>query len=593
MRMARPNLASLLSAAAHALDRLAPASVGRASEARQSRLLLGMVLLIGTSIPAAGFLVPEDQVGLRALSFGTFLVIPLALFVLRRTGSVFWTGQIYAASSLTIVLLAIGYRGFDSSAIAFLMLPTIVMTVVTTPRSGSLWGVATVVLAGTLAYLQVSGILPHGAPADAAEIVAPIVVGGFYTMYVVAFSESSARRAIAKVVALNDDLTQARDDARNVANARIQFLATMSHELRTPLNGVVGVVQLVRDVPMATELRDHMGTLEASARALLAIVNDILDLTKIESGCLHIARRPTHLPEILEGAVRLARLQLGNKPVSLAWRIHDGVARDVETDPIRLGQILVNLLSNAVKFTERGTIEIEVTTQSERLRIDVRDTGAGIPAESIGRIFEPFRQADESHERRYGGTGLGLPISRRVAQMLGGDLVCTSVVGEGSTFTATLGYTPCVAMKAPEARPQRSTDFSSLRVLIVDDHPINRKIAEAMLRKLGVTTDVAVDGLDAVQKWSADPHFDLVLMDWEMPELNGGDATARIRRLPGGTQVPIVALTAHVVDDFRKRCLDAGLDDYLSKPLVQEELIETLEACLAGRSGVMHLARTS
>lgn len=567
------------------LSRFIPEQVRGSPDERQARLLVGILLLLVVTVPLSSVQVHDASPWFMVAAGVSVSMFVLALLVLRRWGSVRSAGFVYLIGASLITIPTVALRGFDTSAAVYLIIPSTVGMVVTSPRIGSFWALGTCVVAGIWAAMQHAGVGWQGTPTGVDGVLQPIFLGALYIVAATGSSEATARRALADADELNRALVRARDEAQRLAETRAQFLATMSHELRTPVNGVLGSVELLRDLPVSDVVREHISTMGISAAGLLAVVNDVLDLSKIEAGQLHIAPSPTRVATLVDHALRLAKVQARGQDVEFSATVSDGLPSLVRTDGARVGQILSNLLSNAIKFTEKGSIDVQVRVSGDHIEFAVRDTGPGIPADLLERIFEPFRQGDESLERRYGGTGLGLSISRRIARLLGGDLSVTSVVGEGSIFVATIALVSSAGDEPRDGTPPNAViDARGLRILVVDDHPINRRVAAAMLSKWGATAETAVDGADAIARWRTDPNFDLVLMDWEMPGLHGGETTQRIRSLPGGDGVPIVALSAHVVNDFRQTCLDAGLDDYLPKPLIQADLARVLETTRAGRA---------
>lgn len=394
---------------------------------------------------------------------------------------------------------------------------------------------------------------------------------------------------ITKEKAESEDLIRAKEAALAADKAKSEFLAVMSHEIRTPLNGVLGFVSMLKNTPLDEEQAGFIETMELSGQGLLALVNDILDLSKIESREIHV--EPTTFE--VRPFIRRLHKQLSAQAdpnLHFEYFVEYSVPKTIHTDPNRMGQILTNLLGNALKFTESGRVEIHVNAKPIGLyqknwdwEFSVQDTGPGIPKEDQENLFKLFYQVDSSATRRHGGSGLGLAISQRIAQLLGGDLTVDSQVGEGSTFTLTLtaprGQTGASAADLlPTASPLKESSHEILgkRVLVVEDNPVNRKLCALQLKRLGCETDFAESGLEALEK-VRHGQFDVILMDMQLPDLDGCGATREIRREEkAGERTSIIALTANAMPEDRKKCLEAGMDDFLSKPLKYETLASTI-----------------
>ena len=384
-------------------------------------------------------------------------------------------------------------------------------------------------------------------------------------------------------------LANARDAAEAASRAKSAFLANTSHELRTPLNGMLHLAQLARDPALTEERRRHyLDQIADSAQSLAVIISDILDLSKIEAGKLELETMPFALDELLHTLQRGYAAQAGARALTLELDIGPGVAGTVAGDPLRVRQILSNYVSNALKFTARGTVRIGARRlDGTRVRFEVEDSGPGIDAATQARLFHPFTQADESTTRRFGGTGLGLSICRELAELMGGEVGVTSEPGRGSRFWAELplpGATP--AAPAPAA----DDDSQALRgatVLMAEDNPVNMLIAVALLERWGVQVEQAADGqqaVAAVQRAAGEGRpFDAVLMDVQMPVMSGHEATRALRALDCGRELPIIALTAAALVSERQAALDAGMDDFLTKPIDAERLRLTLARWVARR----------
>ncbi|MCP5017903.1 MAG: response regulator [Ketobacter sp.] len=397
----------------------------------------------------------------------------------------------------------------------------------------------------------------------------------------VALAETKAsERYVEEISEVNKVLEQA-------LQVRSKFLANMSHEIRTPMNGILGMLELIDNPDLDSVQRNYIDIARRSGKTLLALINEILDLSKIESGKLVLEQNAFSLRELIQDLSSLYSQQVKNKHLTIRVMVDSSVPDYIVGDRTRLWQVLTNLISNAIKFTRRGGVIIKLDTVYEggqRLRFAVVDTGIGIANSEQESIFESFQQADGTTTREYGGTGLGLSISRKLVTLMGGVLRLASEPGEGSEFSFTL---PCciaddadVAKIEEEERQQNDVDFSSYRVLIVEDNEVNQKVAQGILSKLGVQhIYLASNGLEALQ-YLRGAMVDIVFMDVQMPVMDGFDATRQIRKFDKLAHLPIVAMTANAMDGDRKRCLDAGMNDYLSKPikleLVRQSMLRNL-----------------
>jgi signal transduction histidine kinase/ActR/RegA family two-component response regulator len=412
--------------------------------------------------------------------------------------------------------------------------------------------------------------------------------------------EEQVAERTAELRAVNRNLEEARDRAEEASRTKGQFLANMSHEIRTPMNGIIGMAELPLELATDPELRSDLLTIRSSGESLLAVVNQILDFSKMEAGRMELEFLAFRPRQVVAEVARLLESGARKKGLRIAWEVGKEVPATVLGDPLRLRQVLLNLAGNAVKFTDRGAVSISASerppdqpsTPAETahiLEFAVRDTGIGIAADKLKDIFDPFSQADSSMSRRFGGTGLGLTISARLVRMMGGEIRVESTPGEGSCFSFRVrvgrAAAPTVEGRTAAAIPLSST-APGLHVLLAEDHPVNRQLAVKMLEKHGHSVTTAENGLRAVELFALQT-FDIVLMDIQMPVMNGFEATAAIRKAEAGrSRVPIVALTAHTADRDRSRCLAADMDDYLPKPIRPRDLLAALERNLARQSSL-------
>ncbi len=415
---------------------------------------------------------------------------------------------------------------------------------------------------------------------------------------------------ITEIKKTREMLQATKEKAEIASRAKSEFLANMSHEIRTPLNGIIGVCDLMVNTPMDQKQREYTSIIQSSGKSLLGLINDILDFSKIEAGKLAFEQIAFQPGGVIDEVADLFLDRLLKKNIKLTVDVGSAVPNRVIGDPLRLRQVLTNLMSNAVKFTERGEIHITVGVDSEyadgiQLRFEVRDTGIGIAPDVQESIFDAFTQADGTTTRKYGGTGLGLAISRRIVEMMGGRIRLRSEPEKGSSFYFTAGFSKAVVERH---RPHRISssfqsqpfdavteiccsqdpigplepdgsaetgDFPGARVLLVEDNPINRRVAEEILKLAGIEVVTAQNGKEALDKM-AGGSIDAVLMDIQMPELDGLAATRAIRNEMNNGDIPIIAMTAHAMQGDRERCLEAGMNDYVSKPIDRKELFSTL-----------------
>ena len=422
---------------------------------------------------------------------------------------------------------------------------------------------------------------------------------GTMRMKLAAASAEAKLRNNALIIA-HENEREAKLEALAAMQTKADFLANVSHELRTPLNGVLGMLQLLDEPNLSRQQRAYVRTAEESGQLLLQLIGDVLDFSKADSDHLVLDAVAIDLHTLINSVMSTFRAGVKNRPsLALVVTIEPTVPRYVRIDPTRLQQILNNLISNAIKFTSVGNVTLSVKHENQGegragLHFDVTDTGVGIPAEAMARVFQPFTQADSSTTRKFGGTGLGLAICKQLVERMSGSIGATSEPGRGSTFYFTIPVQTCdradsekLEMTAPDAciHPTREPLGRAPRVLVVDDNEVNRKVAGGMLGRLGCEVIYAINGREALAQWSGD-SFDMTLLDCQMPEVDGYEAVQTLRRREqqsGRPRAVVIGLTANAMAGDREKCLAAGMDDYLPKPLERARLTRVLTSFMTAR----------
>jgi signal transduction histidine kinase/CheY-like chemotaxis protein len=573
------NLGSLISRLLPQVDSLNKTH----AERRRLRKLGALLVVLAAATAPMVLMYVIQQVWVSASGTGFILVAALAaILALRREVAVSnVTAAVLTAGLAVAAVLALG-NGRDGMASVFWMpLAPLLAMAAGGRRAGWLTLIATlVIVALTLFGMEhdwLQGLIRHERSLSARM---GSILGAIITAFVLTLAyEVETENSIDELQTQNTELVAARAEAERASRAKSEFIATISHEIRTPLNGVTGMAHLLGEERDPARVKEGARIIQQSADTLLAVINDVLDFSKIESNKLELEVVPMSVASELRVVVELLQGRAAERGNELELTVGADVPKWLMGDPTRLRQVAMNLVSNAVKFTSRGYVSVAISTLGGRLQLEVKDTGIGISAEAQARLFQPFTQADASTTRRFGGTGLGLVIARRLVEAMGGDIHIESALGAGSRFTLSL---PMVVCPAPlQSIAAAAPPLQSRSVLLVEDNVINQVVAQRLLERMGHAVTVANDGAQALTL-VAGRAFDLVFMDCHMPVMDGFEATRLLRER--GFEVPIFALTAAVTTEDHERCLSSGMTGVLSKPLRPERLLEVLGSVQQGLS---------
>src|SRR5580698_10169159 len=415
-------------------------------------------------------------------------------------------------------------------------------------------------------------------------LIARIAGSIFFVFFLIKINSDISRRK-----KVQEQLEIAIREAREAKQMQEQFLANMSHEIRTPMNGIKGMTDLLLSTPLSTKQHELAEVINRSVNNLLVIVGDILDFSKIKAGKLNIERITFSIADVLDNAAAIFEHRLKKKRLELFTSIDPAIPQWLIGDPHRLNQVLINLLGNAIKFTDQGNIQVDVALQEQTesgviLSFTVKDTGIGIPESSLPNIFESFAQGSRDTSRLYGGTGLGLTICKQLLHLQGGDISVTSAIGKGANFQFYLPFGISETAAGERSNPETTQDYSRLlagrRFLVAEDNEINQKLIDYVLRKAGATVEMFSNGADAIRHLKQDQVFDLIIMDIQMPEMDGYETTRYIRN-DLKLQTPIIAMTATAMKGEQRQCIESGMNEYMTKPFEFTELYKRIGTLLA------------
>ncbi len=543
---------------------------------RRLRKFVAVIAVIAVVCVAAVVLQVVNARWLSAIETGSVAILTVAALVALRANVPLWvvsTGYLSVGLGIAGMLALQGGTNGLVSVFWMSSVPLIALTV-GGRRSGYVTLALTLVTMSIILYCIDQGITPPTVLKEDATfgIRTASMLGAVMTLFFLVLNyHSENERSIVRLEEKNRALDTARADADRANRAKSEFLATISHEIRTPLNGVTGMISLLQDERDLERVRDGMRVIRQSADTLLAVINDVLDLSKIESNRLELESAPVAPRGQLQLVIDLLQAQAAERNTELELVIGHRVPAWVVTDPTRFRQVALNLVSNGVKFTRDGMVVCRLDAIEGALTLEVRDTGIGMDEATQQRLFTPFVQADASTTRKFGGTGLGLVITRRLVDAMGGRLSFESKLGVGSVFRVTIPVRETAAPRTVSS--ERLRVAPARKVLLVEDNAINQLVAKRLLERGGHSVLLAANGRRALEICESE-RFDAILMDCHMPELDGFDATRELRAR--GVTTPIYALTAAVTTDDQARCLEVGMDGLLGKPLSLDKLAEVL-----------------